>query len=140
MIILILGGCGVFGGRLAQLLSGTDLHILIAGRDLAKARAFCAAHPATGPFQYDGPLSVLQACIASHTNDRDFADFVSGVSQFDAAANAAGIFALSGTSSFPVLTAALLREMAKTMDITHVTGGIAPSPHAAAPDRPGRQL
>ncbi len=160
MKILILGGYGVFGGRLARLLADDDLDILIAGRDLAKAQAFCT-HPrctplradrasiadtlqthrpdilidASGPFQNYGPApySVLQACIASHTHYLDFADgadFVAGVVQFDAAARAAGVFALSGASSFPVLTAAVLREMARTMDITHVIGGIAPSPHA----------
>ena len=31
---------------------------------------------------------------------------------------------------FPVLTAAVLREMAKTMEIVSVEGGIAPSPYA----------
>ena len=162
MKILILGGYGVFGGRLARLLADADLTILIAGRDLSKAQAFCAtfkgqARPvqtsratiaqalrthrpdilidASGPFQDYGtdPYSVLRACMDTTTNYLDFADgadFVSGVSQFDASARAAGIFALSGVSSFPVLTAAVLREMAKTMDITQVIGGIAPSPHA----------
>ncbi len=162
MKVLILGGYGVFGGRLAQLLAGDGLDLLIAGRDLTKAQAFCANfagsaqpiradratiaetltthHPdilidASGPFQDYGPTpyAVLQACIAHQTNYMDFADgadFVDGVAQFDAAARQAGVFALSGVSSFPVLTAAVLREMAKTMEITTVTGGIAPSPYA----------
>jgi Domain of unknown function (DUF4166)/Saccharopine dehydrogenase NADP binding domain len=162
MKVLILGGYGAFGGRLALLLADTDLHLLIAGRDLTRAQAFCAAFQghadpvladrasiaqtlkthrpdilidASGPFQDYGPTpySVLQACIDTHTNHLDFADgaeFVAGVSQFDAQAKAAGIFALSGVSSFPVLTAAVLREMALSMDIAEVTGGIAPSPHA----------
>jgi hypothetical protein len=160
MKILILGGYGVFGGRLAQLLAEDDVDILIAGRDLAKAQAFCT-HPrctplradratiadtltthrpdilidASGPFQDYGPTpyTVLQACIASGTNYLDFADgadFVAGITAFDTAAKTAGIFALSGASSFPVLTAAVLREMAKAMEIHSVTGGIAPSPHA----------
>ena len=44
--ILILGGYGVFGGRLAQLLA-TDarLSLIIAGRSIDKARAFCASLP-----------------------------------------------------------------------------------------------
>ncbi|MEO8242077.1 MAG: DUF4166 domain-containing protein [bacterium] len=162
MKILILGGYGVFGGRLARLLDGEDLHLLIAGRDLSKAQAFCTtltsrAEPvradrnamaetlanhrpdvvvdATGPFQDYGPApyGVLQACIAAKTNYMDFADgadFVSGIGQFDQAAQEAGIFALSGVSSFPVLTAAVLSEMARTMTITGVSGGIAPSPYA----------
>ena len=160
MKILILGGYGVFGGRLARLLADAGLEILIAGRDLARAQAFCAGGPCTpvradratiadtlqthrpdilidasGPFQNYGPepYAVVQACIANGTNYLDFADgaeFVNGISTLDDTAKAAGIFALSGASSFPVLTAAVLREMAKTMDIETVTGGIAPSPHA----------
>jgi Domain of unknown function (DUF4166)/Saccharopine dehydrogenase NADP binding domain len=44
MQILILGGYGVFGGRLAQLLKNDPTLILfIAGRDAAKAQAFCNA-------------------------------------------------------------------------------------------------
>ncbi|MGB5871372.1 MAG: DUF4166 domain-containing protein [Albidovulum sp.] len=165
MKILILGGYGVFGGRLATLLSdlaGSEL--VICGRDFAKAAAFCSAYQgqaqvrplkldrnditsalmaerpdlvvdASGPFQDygDNRYRVVLACIDFGIDYLDFADgadFVFGVSQFDAAAKAAGIFVLSGVSSFPVLTAAVLHEMAKTMDITSVTGGIAPSPYA----------
>ncbi|UHS60736.1 DUF4166 domain-containing protein [Agrobacterium vaccinii] len=165
MKILILGGYGVFGGRLAQLLGDIDnLEILIGGRNLSKAVDFCATYrgkskvrplksdrdqidsllqteqpellvDASGPFQNYGPkpYGVIEACITHGVNYVDFSDssdFVLGVSQYDAAANAAGIFVLSGVSSFPVLTAAVLREMAKTMDIISVRGGIAPSPFA----------
>ena len=53
MRILILGGYGVFGGRLAQLLADMPgLELLIAGRSLAKATAFCASYqglPKTTP-------------------------------------------------------------------------------------------
>lgn len=163
--ILILGGYGVFGGRLAELLSDiADVELLICGRDLRRAEAFCARYrgaatvrpllldradiadalrtqrpdlvvDASGPFQDYGAdrYRVISACIASGKDYLDFADaadFVFGVSQFDDAANAAGIFVLSGVSSFPVLTAAVLREMAKTMDIVSAEGGIAPSPYA----------
>ncbi len=42
--VLILGGYGTFGGRLAQLLADEDrLTLIIAGRSLAKAQAFCAS-------------------------------------------------------------------------------------------------
>src|SRR4051812_28145221 len=41
--ILILGGYGTFGGRLAQLLADeARLTLVIAGRSRAKAEAFCA--------------------------------------------------------------------------------------------------
>ncbi|WP_428630851.1 DUF4166 domain-containing protein [Sphingopyxis sp.] len=165
MKILILGGYGVFGGRLAELLSDlADIELFICGRDLPRATAFCAAyygqplvhpvaldrraiaegldrfHPdlvvdASGPFQDygDDRYQVIEACIAAGVDYLDFADaadFVFGVDRFDAAAKAAGVFVLSGVSSFPALTAAVLRDMAKTMDIRTVEGGIAPSPFA----------
>ncbi|MBR0657483.1 SDR family oxidoreductase [Plastoroseomonas arctica] len=165
MKILILGGYGVFGGRLAALLADiADLELLICGRNLRRAEAFCARLPlratlrpfaldrsdiahglaalapalvvdASGPFQDYGAdcYPVVEACIAAGVDYLDFADaadFVFGVSRFDEAAKRMGVFVLSGVSSFPVLTAAVLREMAKSMDIVGVEGGIAPSPHA----------
>ena len=163
--ILILGGYGVFGGRLAELLSDAhELKLVICGRDLSRAEAFCKSYngsaqvlplrldrrnvaeglrdqspdlvvDASGPFQDYGTerYGVIKACIAAGVDYLDFADaadFVFGVTQFDAHARTAGVFVLSGVSSFPVLTAAVLREMAKKMDIVAVEGGIAPSPYA----------
>jgi hypothetical protein len=163
--ILILGGYGVFGGRLAELLSDlTNIEMLICGRNLKRAQAFCEVYKgkalvrplqvnrndiaatlkaerpeivvdASGPFQAygDDRYSAVEACIAAGTHYLDFADaadFVFGISRFDKIAKAAGVFVLSGVSSFPVLTAAVLREMAKTMSIVKVEGGIAPSPFA----------
>ncbi len=165
MKILILGGYGVFGGRLVALLSDVPaLELLVCGRDLRRAERFCAGYggkarvrpvrldrrdiapilravrpdlvvDASGPFQDYGAdrYGVITACIAARIDYLDFADaagFVAGVSQFDAQARAAGVFVLSGVSSFPVLSAAVLREMARTMDIVSVEGGIAPSPFA----------
>ena len=44
LTILILGGYGTFGGRLATLLADeTRLTLVIAGRSRAKAQAFCDA-------------------------------------------------------------------------------------------------
>lgn len=163
--ILILGGYGVFGGRLAELLSDlTNIKVLICGRNLKRAQEFCdvyegkavvrplqldrnnivatlhAEQPdivvdASGPFQAygDDRYGVVEACIVAGIHYLDFADaadFVFGISRFDKAAKAAGVFVLSGVSSFPVLTAAVLREMSKTMSIVEVEGGIAPSPFA----------
>jgi Domain of unknown function (DUF4166)/Saccharopine dehydrogenase NADP binding domain len=163
--ILILGGYGVFGGRLAELLSDlSDVEIIICGRNLDQATAFCTAYggraavrplkldrkdiaeglqaerpdlvvDASGPFQNYGDhgYGVIISCIEFGINYLDFADaadFVFGVSRFDQEAKEAGVFVLSGVSSFPVLTAAVLRVMAKTMDIVSVEGGIAPSPYA----------
>jgi hypothetical protein len=163
--VLILGGYGVFGGRLAQLLHDVDgLELIICRRSLPRAQAFCATYrgltrvrpleldrrriseglqrqrpdlvvDASGPFQDYGAdrYHVIESCIAAGVDYLDFADgadFVFGVSQLNQRAEAAGVVALSGVSSFPVLTAAVLREMALTMEIVAVEGGIAPSPHA----------
>jgi hypothetical protein len=165
MTILILGGYGVFGGRLARLLADIpQATLLISGRDITKAQQFCAEYvgqasvrpleldrrdiadalaketphlvvDASGPFQAYGAkcYGVIEACIEAGVDYLDFADaadFVFGVSRYDRRANEAGVFILSGVSSFPVLTAAVLREMGKTMDIVSVEGGIAPSPYA----------
>jgi hypothetical protein len=165
--VLILGGYGTFGGRLAQLLADEDqLTLVIAGRSQAKAAAFCAklksrasAVPAgfdrdreiepqlrriapdmvvdaSGPFQSYGadPYRVVTAALAVGINYLDLADgseFVEGIARFDADARARGLFVLAGVSSFPVLTAAVIRRLAHGMArIDTVTGGIAPSPYA----------
>ncbi|MCK5746948.1 DUF4166 domain-containing protein [Oricola sp.] len=165
MKILIIGGYGVFGGRLAELLSDIDtLEILVGGRRSERAQEFCAAYrgaavvrplemdrarmaeilarerpdlvvDASGPFQHYGakPYVVVESCIDAGVNYLDFADsseFVHGIAAFDGRARAAGVFVLSGVSSFPVLTAAVLRRISQTMEIVSVTGGIAPSPYA----------
>ena len=165
MKVLILGGYGTFGGRLAQLLSDlANIEILIAGRSEAKAKAFCdrvagaaqviplaldraditaalSTHApdlvvdASGPFQDYGRhrYNVIAACIEAGIDYMDLADgadFVEGVADFDAAAREAGVFILSGVSSFPVLTAAVLADTATRMTILDVEGGIAPSPFA----------
>src|SRR5215470_8267407 len=165
--VLILGGYGTFGGRLAQLLADADgLTLVIAGRSRTKAEAFCAqlrsaaeAVPAaferdgdieqqlrtiapdivvdaTGPFQSygDDPYRVVRAAVALGIHYLDLADgsdFVDGIARFDDAARARSIFVLAGVSSFPVLTAAVVRQLADGMArVEHVTGGIAPSPYA----------
>ena len=167
MKILILGGYGTFGGRLAHLLADDErLTLLIAGRSKRKALEFCSSQifraqtvalafdrdvdvehqirelrpnlvvDATGPFQLygDNPYRVVNACLACRVNYVDLADgsdFVKGITQFDAEAKAKNIFILSGVSSFPVLTAAVVRHLSG--DISHlnsITAGIAPSPYA----------
>jgi hypothetical protein len=166
MKILILGGYGTFGGRLAELLRGeTGLTLLIAGRSLASATALCAALggkaratplaldrggdleaqlcaapdlvvDASGPFQAYGrdPYRVVRACIALGIDYLDLADgagFVAGIAAFDAAARARGVYVLSGVSSFPVLTAAVVRRLARPGDtVETIAAGIAPSPYA----------
>jgi len=102
--VLILGGYGSFGGRLARLLAGEPaVEILIAGRDEVRAAAFCRDLPgasplrldrdgdlasvlrrhrpdllvdASGPFQRYGerPYRVVEACIAAQVHYLDLAD------------------------------------------------------------------
>jgi hypothetical protein len=165
--VLILGGYGTFGGRLAQLLAGdARVTLLIGGRSLAQAQTFCdrlapgasrsalrfdrdgdalarirAVNPdlvvdASGPFQCygDDPYRIIKACLVHGTDYLDLADgsdFVKGVAQFDREARERGVFILSGVSSFPVLTAAVLRRLAHGLaTLDTITGGIAPSPYA----------
>jgi hypothetical protein len=166
--ILIVGGYGIFGGRLVELLEDdARLTLLVAGRSLAAAQAYCTGRAqararlapavfdrataaataladlrltvlvdASGPFQVYGEqrYRLVEQCIACGVHYLDLADgsdFVAGIAQFDAAARAAGVFVLSGVSSFPVLTAAVVRRLAAGMrEVRSIRGGIAPSPYA----------
>ena len=166
--ILIIGGYGIFGGRIIELLEDDPrLNLTVAGRSLEKANAFCQARhqakaqlvpaafdrngdlatqiasrrpdilvDASGPFQAygDDRYRVIEACIGQRVNYLDLADgsdFVAGVGGFDAAARAAGCYVLSGVSSFPVLTAAVVRHLSSDMErVDTIHGGIAPSPFA----------
>lgn len=172
MKLLILGGYGNFGGRLAELLCEEPaLSLIIAGRSQAKAARFCAAlapgarrqaialdreadleqqlHElkpdilidASGPFQayannsHSGdPYGVVRAAINAGVHYLDLADgsqFVRGIRQFDDVARQKGLAVLSGVSSFPVLTAAAVRQLEPGMQqINSISGGIAPSPFA----------
>ena len=166
--VLILGGYGTFGRRLAQLLvdDSQRVTLVIAGRSLAKAQRLCgelrslgtvipaeldrardlepqlrAIAPdlvvdASGPFQAYGedPYRVVEAAIAlgiHYVDLSDGADFVRGIARFDEAARARGVFVLSGVSSCPVLTAAVVRRLSAGMArVESIAGGIAPSPFA----------
>lgn len=168
MRVLIVGGYGIFGGRLVELLQNeTQLTLCVAGRSMARAREFCKRLPsaaarlipvlfdraspdaeqlraldvnlvvdASGPFQAYGEqaYALIERCIESRCHYLDLADgsdFVAGVAQFDARARAAGVYVLSGVSSFPVLTAAVVRRLTQGMPELHsIRGGIAPSPYA----------
>lgn len=138
--ILILGGYGNFGKRIAQALSRHGLPLIIAGRDLAKAEALCRDLPNARPLMLDihGPLaetlkaekpsvvihtcgpfqgadySVARACIAAGVSYIDLADgrdFVRDFSQLDAEAKAAGVCLISGASTVPGLSSAALDHL-----------------------------
>ena len=169
MRVLIVGGYGTFGGRLAELLCREPaLTLFIAGRSKQKASAFCEQLPAgadrealacdrdrdrdlarileesapdivvdaSGPFQaYGGdPYRLVKAAVATRTHYLDLADspaFVRDIQQFDQAAKERELVVLSGASSFPVLSAAMVRDLAGDLEqVESIVGGIAPSPYA----------
>ena len=91
---------------------------------------------ASGPFQGygDDPYRVAKAALAIGCHYVDFADgsdFVHGIAQFDEAARNSGLVVLSGVSSFPALTAAVVRHLSSDLvRVTSIFGGIAPTPYA----------
>ena len=142
--ILVLGGYGGFGGRISRKLGDAGHEVVVAGRSLAKARAFCAGDPrllparldradiaaglaahrpalvvdASGPFQ-TMDYTVPRAAIAARVHYCDIADgsaFVIGIADLDDAARAAGVVVLSGASSVPALSGAVVRELATGLE------------------------
>lgn len=91
---------------------------------------------ASGPFQLygDDPYRVVKACLACNIHYIDLADapeFVNGISQFEDEAKAKNLVILAGASSFPVLTAAAVRQLSIGMTrLDSIKAGIAPSPYA----------
>lgn len=91
---------------------------------------------AMGPYQVygDDPYRVVKACLANNIDYMDLADgsgFVKGINQFDEEAKAKNIFVLSGVSTCPVLTTAVVRKLSKGLTkINTIKGGIAPSPYS----------
>lgn len=142
MRVLIVGGYGVFGGRLAKLLLADGVGVIVAGPSLAKAKAFADAFGGTalevdlrgdltpiaeaapsivvdaaGPFQAYAPGSYRLArfCVAHRIHYLDFSDdaaFTAGIAELDAVAVEAGRFTLSGVSSLPAISAAAVRQLA----------------------------
>lgn len=142
--ILVLGGYGGFGGRISRRLAAKGHEVLVAGRSQAKVNAFCEGHTrlapapldradiaeglakyrptvvvdASGPFQ-TMDLTVPRAAIAAGVHYCDIADstaFVTSISQLDAAARAARVTVISGASSVPALSGAVVRMLAEELD------------------------
>ena len=159
--VLVIGAGGVFGSRLARGLVRDGFEVVVAGRSLARAertavevgavsavaldtRSLTAADltaagaaivvDAAGPFQGAAPR-VAQAAIAAGLHSVDLADardFVAGFGALDHAAKRAGVTALTGASSTPALSNAVLDAL--TEDWTRIDAvEAAISPGARAP-------
>lgn len=135
--VLIIGGYGNFGSFITRRLAQDDnLHIIIAGRSKEKAEALAVeiggeavvldinssltdalamikpdiVIHTSGPFQDQG-YDVAQACIAQGCHYIDLADgrkFVENITTLDAQAKEKGALIISGASSVPCLTSALV--------------------------------
>jgi saccharopine dehydrogenase-like NADP-dependent oxidoreductase len=135
--VLIIGGYGNFGSTIARALAAdANIRPLIGGRSRAKAERFAAelgaeavaldihvditatiaqASPdivihTTGPFQGQS-TAVARACIAQACHYIDLADardFVAAIGALDREAKDKGVAVISGASSVPCLTAAVI--------------------------------
>ncbi|KKJ76196.1 hypothetical protein WH95_14580 [Kiloniella litopenaei] len=137
--VLILGGYGNFGKRIASALTRDDIPVIIVGRNAEKARIFATqlpdklvrtacfdvrkdlAHELTrlkpavvintcGPFQ-NSNYDVAKICIETAVPYIDLADgrdFVVGISTLDDRACVAGVPVISGASTVPGLSSAVL--------------------------------
>ena len=138
--VLVLGGYGNFGARIAEQLCKADINVIIAGRDQGKAQGlaerlgrFATASsfdanrqlsaklaelkPAIvintcGPFQ-GADYAIAKTCIEHKVHYIDLADgrdFVGGFSCLDAQAKKAGVVAITGASSVPGLSSAVIEH------------------------------
>lgn len=145
--VLIVGASGVFGSRLARLLTGRKaFRVTLAGRAPHKAASLQSelrsidpdgdyrtamldrdgvtaqelraldcqvVVDCSGPFQLMG-ANLIEAAIAAPCHYVDLADsrsFVAGIGRFDAAARKAGIAIITGASSSPCLSNAVLDHL-----------------------------
>lgn len=142
-VVLILGGYGHFGERIARALSvDSGIRLVLAGRDRGRAMALAeglssrsrehqgididvgddglaerlrAIGPnlvihASGPFQ-GRPYDVARACLATGCDYLDLADgrdFVAGIGRLDEEARQAGRVLISGASTVPGVTSAVV--------------------------------
>ncbi len=136
--VLVVGASGVFGSRLARLaVSEQRVQLTLAGRrreplealeselggavqiidrdrvTAAELSGFDLVIDCAGPFQGSHTL-LIEACIAAGVDYVDLADgreFVCSIDRFDAAASASGIAVITGASSIPALSHAVLDQL-----------------------------
>ncbi len=143
--ILVIGGYGGFGARLSRRLSAHGHRVIVAGRSADRAAAFAATLAggegvaldtrspdlgeriaatgaqvvvdAAGPFQQAEPR-VAHAALAAGIDYCDLADardFVCAIATLDRGAKAIDVAILSGASSVPALSGAVVRHLAEGM-------------------------
>lgn len=158
MKVLIVGGYGVFGQRLARLLVRDGHRVWVAGRDLAAARRLAAeigckalwfdrsgdlaamagfevVVDAAGPFHAYGadPYRLARAALGAGVHYLDFSDnaeFCTGIVALDAAAKAAGVCVVSGLSSVPALSSAAVVALAGADPVRVIEVAILPGNRA----------
>jgi saccharopine dehydrogenase-like NADP-dependent oxidoreductase len=137
--VLIVGASGVFGSRLAKLAAGEPgIRLTLAGRrpeplmTLASELGACAVRifdrdrvaaaelndfdvviDCAGPFQ-GSHTRLIEACIAAGVNYVDLADgrdFVCSIGRFNESANAREMSVITGASSIPALSHAVLDRL-----------------------------
>jgi NAD(P)-dependent dehydrogenase (short-subunit alcohol dehydrogenase family) len=160
--ILVVGGYGGFGGRLSRRLVDAGHDVMVGGRSLKRAEAYCreirGCSPvqidrqrdaqqilarerpdilidAAGPFQRSG-YELPEACISAGVHYLDLADdrdFVSGIGRLDGEARRKDVVIISGASSVPCLSQAVVAELRNGLDrITAVEIAISASSRASA--------
>lgn len=155
--VLILGGYGNFGKRISAALASKGVPVLIAGRSLKKASTLarsigsnataleldvetglasaleqnrpCVVVNTVGPFQGQG-YDVARTAIEHRVHYIDLADgreFVNGISTLDQFAQDAGVAVISGASTVPALSDAVVAAFASEFTrIDQMKYGIAP--------------
>lgn len=160
--VLILGGYGNFGKRIATALTLDGISVIIAGRTAEKAARLVRELPENlasaavfdvydgleaqlkrlkpvvvintcGPFQ-SSDYSVAESCIRQCIHYIDLADgrdFVTGITALDAQAKAQGVSVISGASTVPGLSSAVLEHFQHEFsEIDDLTYGISPGQKA----------
>jgi hypothetical protein len=157
--VLILGGYGNFGKRIAAALARSKVPVIVAGRDRQKADELAAQihlrallldaerdleprlrelKPSVvintcGPFQ-GKDYGIAETCIRQKVHYIDLADgrdFVTGISRLDSTAKEAGVSVISGASTVPCLSSAVLEHYRHEFsDIDELEFGISPGQKA----------
>lgn len=154
--VFIIGGYGNFGSYIAKALNDDkNIELVISGRSVNKATQFCQNLKRAEPYQLDykqnlnealgdirpdlvihtsGPFqsqdySVAQACLQHHCHYVDLADarnFVTNITDLNHSAKTKGLCLISGASSVPCLSAAVIDKYIKHFKLlTEIDYGIA---------------